>query len=216
MDGGFDYDRGYQFTYTVTNANIVSSGNTIMGLRLSPSASNSTVGDLGDKELLNRAQILLQSIEVVSSDQRNGGNVALLVTGTLNPSNYHETSQTWNALNVVGYGNQPSFSQVTANCFFTTQTYVGQSGTAGIAQPGEKLFEFVVNPQNKEKLDLSGIKELAQSGVGGRGTFPNGADTLYITIATLPGATTGITGGTTLNTFQSNVHLTLQWGEAQA
>ena len=216
MDGGFDYDRGYQFTYSVTNANIVSTGNTVMGLRLSPSASNSTVGDLGDKELLNRAQILLQSIEVASSDQRNGGNVALLVTGTLNPSNYSETAQTWNSLNTVGYGNQPSFSQVTANAFFTTQTYVGQSGSGGIAQPGEKLFEFVVNPQNKEKLDLSVIKELAQSGVGGRGTFPNGADTLFITIATLPGATTAVTGGTTTNTFQSNVHVTLQWGEAQA
>ena len=213
MDGGFDYDRGYQFTYSVTNANIVSTGNTIMGLRLSPSASNSTVGDLGDKELLNRAQILLQSIEVVSSDQRNGGNVSLLVTGTLNPSNYSETSQTWNSLNVLGYGNQPSFSQVTANCWFNTQTYAGQPITA---QPGEKLFEFVVNPQAKEKLDLTGIKELAQSGVGGRGTFPNGADTLFITISTLPGATTAISGGTTVNTFQSNVHLTLQWGEAQA
>jgi hypothetical protein len=207
IDGGFDLDRGYQFTYTVTNANIATSGNTVMALRLSPSASNSTVGDLGDRELLNRAQILLQNIEIGCSDRRTGGNVQILVTGILNPGNYNETSQTWNALNNLGYGNQPSFSQV-ANTFAYT------SGT--IAVPGEKVFEFVYDPMNKHTLDLSHIKELSQSAIGGRGTFPNGADTLFINMSALPGAVTGIAGATTTNTFVSNVHVTLQWGEAQA
>ena len=60
--------------------------------------------------------------------------------------------------------------------------------------------------------------------MGGRGTFPNGADTLYINLRALPGATTlkvdgtssGITGATTAQTFVSNVHITLQWAEGQA
>jgi hypothetical protein len=222
IDGGFDYDRGYQFTYTVTNANVVSAGNTIMELRLSPSASNSTVGDLGERELLNRAQILLQSLEISCGDRRTGGNVQILVTGILNPNNYSETSQTWSALNTAGAGNQPSFSQTTANCWFSGQTYTGQTGQ--IASPGEKIFEFVFDPTEKHKLDLSGIKELSQSAIGGRGTFPNGADTLYINMAALPGAvtsdglggSTGISGANTPLRFVSNVHVTLQWGEAQA
>jgi len=222
IDGGFDYDRGYQFTYTVTNANVVSAGNTIMGLRLSPSASNSTVGDLGERELLNRAQILLQSLEISCGDRRTGGNVQILVTGILNPNNYSETSQTWSALNTAGAGNQPSFSQTTANCWFSGQTYTGQTGQ--IASPGEKIFEFVFDPTEKQKLDLSGIKELSQSAIGGRGTFPNGADTLYINMSALPGAvtsdglggSTGISGANTPLRFVSNVHVTLQWGEAQA
>jgi hypothetical protein len=212
-DGGFDFDRGYQFTYTYLNANVTTSGNTVMGLRLSPSASNSITGDLGERDLLNRAQILLNSININVGDRRTGGNVQLLVTGMLNPNNYSETSQVWSSLNNTVGGNQPSFAQVTGNCWFTGQTYAGQPV---LAQPGEKLFEFVVDPGNETKYDLTGVKDLSQSGIGGRGTYPNGSDTLYITLTSLPGATTGVTGGTTTNTFVSNVHVTLQWGEAQA
>jgi hypothetical protein len=222
MDGGFDLDRGYIFTYTVTNANIVSTGNTVMALRLSPSASNSTVGDLGERELLNRAQILLEGLEISCGDQRTGGNVQILVTGILNPSNYNEVSQQWATLNNSAGGNQPSFSQTTANCFFRGQTYVGEPGL--VAAPGETVFEFVYDPQNKQNLDLSNVKELSQSAIGGRGTFPNGADTLFINLRTLPGAVTqtvagtptNITGATTAQTFVSNVHVTLQWAEGQA
>ena len=214
IDGGFDLDRGYQFTFTVTNANVTSTGNTVMALRLSPSASNSQVGDLGEKELLNRAQILLQGLQVACGDQRTGGNVQILVTGVLNPSNYNEQSQTWTALNTTSLGNQPSFSQTTANCWFKSQTYVGEPV---VALPGEKLFEFVYDPRMRFTQELVGIKELSQSAVGGRGTFPNGADTLYINMTALPGAISGVTtGSTTVNTFVSNVHVTLQWGEAQA
>ena len=207
IDGGFDFDRGYQFTYTVTNANITSAGNTVMGLRLSPSASNSITGDLGTQELLNRAQILLNSISLTCSDQRTGGNVAVLVTGYLNPSNYSESGQTWNSLNNTTYGNEPSFSQVTNTPVFT-------SGT--IATPGEKLFEFVYDIRSQDTKDLTSVKELSQSGIGGRGTFPNGSDSLYVTLTALPGAVTGVTGSTTAYTFVSNVHVTIQWSEAQA
>ena len=201
IDGGFDFDRGYQFTYTVTNANVTTAGNTIMGLRLSPSASNSITGDLGTQELLNRAQILLQNIKLTCGDQRTQGNVAVLVTGYLNPSNYNEATQTWNALNNNTYGNEPSFSQVTNAPAFT-------SGT--VAAPGEKLFEFVYDIRATEVQDLTNVKDLSQSGIGGRGTFPNGSDSLYITLTALPGQV-GVG-----NTFVSNVHVTIQWSEAQA
>lgn len=212
-DGGFDFDRGYQFTYTYLNANVTMNGNTVMGLRLSPSASNSITGDLGERELLNRAQILLNSININVGDRRTGGNVQLLVTGMLNPNNYSETSQVWSSLNNATGGNQPSFAQVTGNCWFSNQTYISQPV---VAQPGEKLFEFVVDPGNEIKYDLTGVKELSQSGIGGRGTYPNGSDTLYITLTSLVGANSSVTGGTTTNTFVSNVHVTLQWAEAQS
>jgi hypothetical protein len=182
---------------------------------LSPSASNSITGDLGAQELLNRAQILLQAISLTCSDQRTGGNVSILVTGYLNPANYSEANQTWNSLNTNSYGNEPSFSQVTNTPVFT-------SGT--IATPGEKLFEFVYDIRNQDMKDLTNVKELAQSGIGGRGTFPNGSDTLYVTLTALPGAVTlnaansaTNLGGTVTNIrFVSNVHVTLQWSEAQA
>lgn len=200
IDGGFDYDRGYQFTYTVPAKTIDSTDTTVLALRLSPSASNSTVGDLGDRELLNRAQILLSSIEVACSDGRSAaGNVSVLVTGILNPSNYDEANQTWATLNNQEYGNQPSFSQVTSTFSFTT-------GSA--ASPGETIFQFVYDPRQKQTLDLTQIKELSQSAIGGRGTFPNGADTLFINMRAL-------VGGSTLSNV-AQVHTTIQWAEAQA
>jgi hypothetical protein len=216
IDGGFDLDRGYQFSYTVTDANVYTTGNTVLGLRLSPSAANSITGDLGERDLLNRAQILLRSINVACGDQRTGGNVQILVTGMLNPSNYSEASQTWNSLNTVAFGNEPSFSQVTNAPVFT--------GTNKAAQPGEKLFEYIYDPRTQQAFDLSQVKELSQSSVGGRGTFPNGSDSLYITLTALPGAVTldsansaTSLGGTVTNIrFVSNVHVTMQWGEAQA
>jgi hypothetical protein len=156
---------------------------------------------------------LLDSISINVGDRRTGGNVQLLVTGMLNPNNYSETSQTWSSLNNAVGGNQPSFAQVTGNCWFSNQTYTGQPV---LAQPGEKLFEFVADPMTEIKYSLSQVKELSQSGIGGRGTYPNGADTLYITLQTLPGANTSVTGGTTTNTFVANVHVTLQWAEAQS
>ena len=65
-DGGFDSDRGYIFSYTSTGNVISSTRNTVFMLRLAPSVSNAIVGDLGERELLNRAQLLLEGIEITS------------------------------------------------------------------------------------------------------------------------------------------------------
>ena len=58
-DGGFDSDRGYLFSYKSTGTNVTTTRNTSFLLRLAPSVSNALVGDLGERELLNRAQLLL-------------------------------------------------------------------------------------------------------------------------------------------------------------
>jgi hypothetical protein len=213
MDGGFDLDRGYAFSYTRAPAAITSVQSTAFGIRLAPSASNGLVGDLGVRELLNRAQLLLQNIDVtvgnaavtdsvrtaVSGSTVIEANSAILVQGILNPSNY-SISETWTNLNSSTTGNQPSFTQIATVPSFLTGT---------TASPGEKIFEFIASPGQLNQLDLSGIKELTQSAVGGRGTFPNGSDTLYITLALYP-------TGTTPSRIMGNVSLTLRWNEAQA
>jgi hypothetical protein len=212
MDGGFDLDRGYAFSYTIQPAPITNTLTSKFGIRLAPSASNGLTGDLGIKELLNRAQLLLQNIDVTvgnsavmesvrtaySSSAVIEANSAILVQGILNPSNYNEGSETWTPLNSVGYGAQPSFTQIAAGPTFTANT---------CATGGEKIFEFLASPGQLNQLDLSGIKELTQSAVGGRGTFPNGSDSLYINMSLYPSSGTRIMG---------NVGLTLRWNEAQA
>ena len=81
--------------------------------------------------------------------------------------------------------------------------------SGSFATGGEKIFEYICNPQQLNSLDLTSIKELTQSAIGGRGTFPNGADSLYINIALYPTDTNG-------DRIMGNVSATLRWQEAQA
>ena len=117
-DGGFDDDRGYIFSYTETGLSISTTRQTAFLLRLAPSVSNAIVGDLGDRELLNRAQLLMQGLEITSDGQNPtddskiyGG---IVVEGILNPQNYplNPGDIGWTGLSGLAQGGQPSFAQV--------------------------------------------------------------------------------------------------------
>jgi hypothetical protein len=146
-DGRFDEDRGYIFNYASTGIQASTTKQTAFLIRLAPSVSNAQVGDLGDKELINRAQLLLQAIEV-TSDTGTGG---LVVEGILNPQNYpvDPTAITWSALNTSAAGGQPSFAQVApggsvswsggaSTTTSTATTTTTLSGTASV--PNSALF----------------------------------------------------------------------------
>jgi len=109
-DGQFDNDRGYLFNYASTGIQVSTTKQTAFMIRLAPSVSNAQIGDLGDRELINRAQLLLKGIEV-TSDTGTGG---LVVEGVLNPSNFPSDpgSITWSGLSSQAAGGQPSFAQV--------------------------------------------------------------------------------------------------------
>jgi hypothetical protein len=342
QDGGFDSDRGYIFSYQAPNVNISTKKTTAFAIRLAPSVSNALTGDLGTRDLLNRAQFLLQGIEITAGGTSNT-NSALVIEGVLNPSNYPTpvNNISYNSLSstVIPTG-QPSFSQVaagtsitfdgsatnqpfvslaaslganaifvsstlgvqvnddvffpattngvlgqtkistivnTSNAAFTAtisgtgltisslasgtviigmgvfgvgvapNTYIvsgsgnnwvlNQTNTVGsatnmtasmysvtlnqplqaaitlnstvsfsrntYASPGETVFSFINSPSSKDGLDLSALKELTSTPLGGRGTFPNGPDVLMINVYLTQG-----------NPVLSN--LVLRWGEAQA
>ena len=212
MDGGFDFDRGYLFTYTATGLSIGSNNTSSFGLRLAPSASNGLTGDLGVKELLNRAQLLLQRISVNAPANTNISGSSIVVSGIQNPTNYYDGS-TWASLNELATGNQPSFAQVAVTPEFTggydgSGSQIGVSGWGQNAIPGEKIFEFVVPLGERTIEDLSLVKELTQSAIGGTGTYPNGPDSIYINMQLVPALGS--------NAIVSNVSVTLTWQEAQA
>lgn len=361
QDGGFDVDRGYIFNYAATNIALSSKKTTAFLIRLAPSVSNAIIGDLGSRELLNRAQLLLEGLEITAGGAA-GTNLGIVVEGVLNPSNYPSTvttqvttpasatsfsisgttltvggtvtgsfavgqyisgvnssgtaistgtyitalgtgtggtgtytinnSQTiasgttlyasniyWQNLQGTFGGGLPSFAQiaigdafrpdgyVTINTtthasltnplgatvlnvasttgasigddVFTSGTAAGVQGNTVItavnsstqvaiskplvaalttgtgntitfarntyAKPGETVFSFISAPQNRDALDLSPLKELTNTPIGGRGTFPNGPDVLAINVY----LTQGTTAATTAN-------LVLRWSEAQA
>ena len=116
-DGMFDEDRGYIFNYTESAIPTSTTKQTALLMRLAPSVSNAITGDLGERELLNRAQLLLQGIEITSDgfDETNnpiqGG---IVIEGILNPKNYplNVDDVTWSGLSTQAQGGQPSFTQI--------------------------------------------------------------------------------------------------------
>ena len=110
-DGGFDDDRGYIFSYAATGLDISTTRNTTFLIRLAPSVSNALVGDLGERELLNRAQLLLQGLEITSD---TGDGKGIVIEGILNPQNYpiNPNDVGWQELSGLAQGGQPSFAQV--------------------------------------------------------------------------------------------------------
>ena len=140
MDGSFDGDEGYQFTYNRTNygfPSAVGSKQTAFAMRLAPSVSNGVIGDLGERDLINRAQLTLSSMTINVSTGR------YLVEGILNPSNIDAANTVWAGLNNAGGGFQPSFSQFTVAPTYTDETTGGVTGspygtTGGFVKSGVK------------------------------------------------------------------------------
>jgi hypothetical protein len=108
MDGNFNGDEGFSFTYNRSNYGLpatTGATQTAFLMRLAPSVSNGVIGDLGVRDLINRAQLTLQTLTVNVSAGR------YLVTGILNPNNIDSANTTWAGLNNSGGGFQPSFTQ---------------------------------------------------------------------------------------------------------
>ena len=115
-DGNFDEDRGYLFSYASTGLSLTTTKQTVFLLRLAPSVSNALTGDLGDRDLLNRAQLLLDGVEITTDVPAAGVNGQLVVQGVLNPQNYpiDPADIGWGDLKGPAQGGQPSFAQIAA------------------------------------------------------------------------------------------------------
>lgn len=177
IDGNFDSDRGYFFNYQVNLANsssaIVAAGATInlFMLRLSPSVSNGIIGDLGTRDLLNRAQLLLQRLDVFGGSKTAavGSSGSLVVSGILNPAGIIPAA--WSAISAAANGSQPSFAQV-ATSF--TGSYIAGSG--------ERIFSTISN-NGQNSIDLANLKEVCNGTIGGNQMFPDGPDTLLVRVS---------------------------------
>ena len=224
LDGGFDVDRGYAYTYQAANVAFptgVSGGNTTItafAMRLAPAVSNQIPGDLGVRDLVNRAQLILQNMTVNFSGANIGTTVGAryLVEGILNPNNVSTTSTTWQYLYNQSYNStqnpssavQPSYTQVASGNISGAPNQTGQlSFTANTyAQGGERLFAIPVNYTNSGQLDLSQVKQIGNSGIPGYNIFPDGPELLAINITALvPTPGIAVSG-----------EVQIQWNESQA
>lgn len=144
MDGNFDGDEGYQFTFNRTNygmPNSLGSKQVPFAMRLAPSVSNGIIGNLGQRDLINRAQLTLESliINLPTAGSR------FLIEGILNPANLDSANTEWTGLNNTGGGFQPSFTQFAVAPVYTASTTGGLTGslfgsTGGLSKSGTKAI----------------------------------------------------------------------------
>jgi len=203
----------------------LAAGNTTVtsfAMRLSPAVSNQIPGDLGQRDLVNRAQLLLQNMIINFS----GNNVSTttgaryLIEGILNPNNISTTSTTWgfmynspyNATTNPSGAIQPSYTQIAYGNVTGAGGQTGQisftTSGSGVtwATGGERLFAIPVNYTNSGQLDLSMVKQLGNSGIPGYNIYPDGPELLAINITALvPTPNVAVTG-----------EIQIQWNESQA
>ena len=168
-DGLFDQDRGYIFNYQAVGFDVSQTRQTAFLIRLSPSVSNAILGDLGERELINRAQLLLKGLEFTAT----GGTATqgVIVEGVLNPQNYPSNPDdvNWFSLNNVSSGGQPSFAQIADG---TRVTWPGSNTTLQFSNSTDRNTTSSWIPLlNSEALQLSpGMEVTTVSG----GTVPGG------------------------------------------
>ena len=156
-DGQFDQDRGYIFSYAATGVSASVDKKTAFLIRLAPSVSNAQIGDLGEKELLNRAQLLLSSISISSDDQTTS---AAVFTGSISGTILTVATLT---TGVITVGSVLSGTNVTAGTtIIALGTGTGGAGTytvstsqtvtsttiTGITSASAIVIEGVLNPTN--------------------------------------------------------------------
>jgi hypothetical protein len=164
MDGSFDTDQGYQFTFNRTNYGLpatVGSKQTAFCMRLAPSVSNGIIGELGERDLINRAQLSLSNMVVNITAGR------YLVEGILNPSNIDSANTVWAGLNNAGGGFQPSFTEFSVAPQYTSDTTGGLVGSLFGSEGGySKSGTKVVFSSNRTYANLTPTV-VSSSGTGG-------------------------------------------------
>jgi len=154
MDGRFDEDRGFIFNYQQVAVPITPVRSTLFLIRLAPSVSNASVGDLGERELINRAQLLLKSLEVTPV----GSNVSgVVVEAVLNPKNYpvNPSDITWNGLTTSGFGGQPSFAQIAEGDSVTWNTFGLTTSVTATTVQSNQFARTTLTFSNASVVDVS-------------------------------------------------------------
>jgi hypothetical protein len=188
MDGRYDDDKSFLFTSGMPTAVSVGAGatNALLSLRLAPSVDSGLTGTLGQRDLINRMQLTLRSMGIIST-----GNclISIVLNGRVG------------AAGTFAAAGGSSLSQI---CLHTAGTTI---------TGGETIFSYFVGP-GVFSQDLTLVRDLGNSILGGGTTslapttvsnvYPDGPD--IVTIVSRNLNTVGIT----------TINARLSWTEAQA
>lgn len=194
MDGRYDDDKSLVFvagqTRTQTITNVAQDATVpLISIRIAPTVDNGLTGILGAREIINRMQLTLRSMGC----QTTGTNMVFLITLRLN-----------------GRVSAGTFQSVGGSSL--AQVAYHASGTT--ISGGENVFAFYTNTPGVTAQDLSAVRDIGNSILGG-GTsntcptsalnvYPDGPDILTI-------CATNITAVGT-----NSINARISWTEAQA
>jgi len=177
MDGGFTQDVSAIYNYGMTSA-VSTTGTTavpIMAIRVAPSVDNGTVGTLGVKEIINRLQLQMREIAMLTTTSYL---VQFILNGVIGGTSGFSAfaSPTQNGTNTT------SIVQVATN-----------TNTATTISGGESIAAFFTNTAGQTTLDLTSVAPFGNAALGGglsnsvptsqAGTYPDGPDILYVTVS---------------------------------
>ena len=197
MDGNFNDDKSLVFNFGATTAVSTNTTNPVvlLALRVAPSVDNGTVGTLGVKETINRMQLQLESLGIVTT-----GNT-YLINLVLNGFASGATSGQFITPIQQANGISSSLAQVAVNTNAVSVT------------GGESVAAAYCVANGVSTLDLANVRDLGNSILGGgttnsvpiqqEGFYPDGPDILYV-VAQAVSATAG------------TILARLSWKEAQA
>ena len=193
MDGGYDDDKSLVFTYGQRNTVTIAAGETrsLFSIRIAPSVDNGIIAPFGGREIVNRMQLILRSLDVSA---RATGN--FLVRAVLNGTPAAGTQQWTDAIGGVGAQSNSSLAQI-ADFSARDIPIFGGEVVAGYYVAGTGT------------LDLSLVRELGNSILGGGSNrineqiYPDGPDVLTIIVTNVGASSAQILGR-------------ISWTEAQA
>jgi len=196
MDGTFDDDKSLLFTYGQNISTNLVTGATValLSIRVSPSVDNGIPAAFGVRELINRMQLVLRTLDI-SLNYTGSTTPNILIRANLNGT--PSSGVTWtNAVGNVTSAVNSSLAQI-----------ADYGGGAVTVSGGESTGGFFVN--GTSTTDLSLVRDLGNSILGGGGAaantniFPDGPDVITIT-------------ATNVGTITANVLSRVSWTEAQA
>ena len=193
--GGFTVNSGTAVTIGETSTgggvNLGTDIIPLVTIRLAPSVDSGLPGALGEREIINRMQLILNEIGMIITHDCE---VSILLNADLSSAAYENVTA-------------PSLSELIKH----------ESGDSALG--GTQIFQYRasggnvdnsgVRGSNTSNQSLGAIIDLGNSILGGDGTFPNGPDTLTVAIQLVD--TNGINA-----TSPFNVSSRITWSESQA
>jgi len=168
----------------------------LISIRLAPSADNNLIGELGERDIINRMQLRMQEMGIsVSHDSR----ISVILNGQLSNLTYQNVGS-------------PSLSQYVAHASGDTVqggTTIYQFRASGGAIAGIGTQSAEVRSVNSQTFDLSSLIDLGNSILGGDGVFPNGPDIVTIAASVLDTASINANSSYTVSSR-------ISWSESQA